>query len=364
MGSVSAWDDDRCVGHAGQFDVDGIVPGGRRLAAGAVTRVAVLPTHRRRGVAKGLMHRLIADGVDQGLALMLLWASETGIYRRFGFGHAADSANLQIDVAGASPLRRAEAPGEFALLTPEEALHEIPAVYDAVALRRAGAITRPNETWWRRQFDALLERRKAEFVVVHRDGDGRADGYVHYGSSWNDDEPDEAPTGNGTVHDLFAIDDRVELALWQYLLDVDLVTRWRANGRPIDDLVRAAALDSRAVRTRAVDDALWLRLVDVDAALSARSYRDLRGSVVIRVADPLVERNNRSWRVSADGAELTDVAADLSVDVATLSSRFLGGGTWRTLAALGDVDVADDEVLDVADALFGCDRAPFCGTFF
>ncbi len=364
MASVSAWDGERCVGHAGQFDVDGVVPGGRRLASGAVTRVAVMPTHRRRGVARGMMERLVGDAVDQGFALMMLWASETGIYRRFGFGHAADSANLVIDASGASPLRRAEVPGSFELLTPEEALAEIPAVYDAVALGRPGGITRPNETWWRRQFDALLDRSKAEFVVVHHDAGGHADGYVHYGTSWNDDEPDDAPAGYGTVHELFGADDRVELALWQYLLDVDLVTRWRANGRPVDDQVRRAARDNRSVRVRAIDDTLWLRLVDVDAALTSRSYRDVRGSVVIGVTDELVEPNRRAWRISSDGAETSDAAPEISVDVATLSTLYLGGVSWRVLAAIGDVTANDDAALDVADALFGRDRAPFCGTFF
>ena len=363
MGSVSAWDEGRCVGHAGVFDVDTAVPGGRRLPNGAVTRVAVLPTHRRRRVASGLVERLVADGVDRGLALMSLWASETGIYRRFGFGHAGDNANLEIEVSGASPLRRADLDGSFTLLSPEEALATIPAVYDAVALRRAGVITRPNETWWRRQFDALLERTRAEFVVVHRDAAGTADGYVHYGTSWNDASPDEAPTGAGTVHDLFGADERVELALWQYLLDVDLVSTWRANRRPVDDPVRRAARDSRAVRVRAVDDDQWVRLVDVDVALAARVYRAVRGSVAVAVTDRLVERNNRTWRVSAEGAALTDDAADVSVDVSVLSALYLGGVTWRTLAATGDVDASDD-VLHTADALFGRDAAPWCGTFY
>ncbi|MFW2336300.1 GNAT family N-acetyltransferase [Ilumatobacter sp.] len=364
MESISAWDGERCVGHAGQFHVDTVVPGGRRLAAGAVTRVAVLPTHRRRGVASRLMEQLIADSVDQDLALMMLWASETGIYRRFGFGHAADHANLQIAVSGAAPLRRDDVGGSFVLLSPDEVLDTVPAVYDTAALRRAGGITRPNETWWRRQFDSVLDRSKAEYVVVHLDRDGRADGYVHYGATWNDDEPDEAPTGSGTVLDLFGADDRVELALWQYLFDVDLVTRWRANGRPTDDPVRRAAGDGRAVRVRAVDDALWLRLVDIDAALTARSYRDVRGSVAIGVSDSLVERNNRTWRVSSDGVEVTNDPPDVALEGATLSALYLGGVSWSTLAATGDVAVNDTAALAAADALFSVDRAPFCGTFF
>jgi len=364
MGSVSAWDGDRCVGHAGRFPVETVVPGGRRLATAAVTRVAVLPTYRRRGVATRLMEQLVADSVEQGQTMMSLRASETGIYRRFGFGHAGDIANLQIDAVRAAPLTGAAVGGSFHMVAPEEALETIPAVYDAVALRRAGVITRPNETWWRRQFESVLDRSTAEFVVVHLDRAGRADGYAHYGTAWIDDEPDEAMAGRGTVHDLFGADDRVELALWQFVLDVDLVSRWRANNRPVDDPVRRAAHDSRAVRTRAVHDEQWVRLVDIDAALAARSYRDVRSSVVVAVTDALVAANNRSWRISSGGAEVTDGTADLSVDVAALSALYLGGGSWRMLTALGEVEAVNPASPSTADALFGTEVAPFCGTFF
>lgn len=201
-------------------------------------------------------------------------------------------------------------------------------------------------------------------MVVHLDASGNADGYVLYSTSWNDDRPAEAPTGRGEVHDLFGADERIELALWQYLLDVDLVTWWRANGRPTDDPVRLAAADHRAVRTRALEDEQWLRLVDVDGALSARTYRAALGSVTVAVHDPLVATNNGSWRIAAEGAVRVDGPADLAVDIATLSSLYLGGRSWGTVAALGDVEVTGPAATEIADRLFAVPSAPFCGTFF
>ncbi len=250
------------------------------------------------------------------------------------------------------------------LLSPDEVLDTIPPLYDVAAFGRAGVITRPTTTWWRRRFDAVLDRSKASFVVVHLDADGRADGYVHYSTSWNDDEPDEAPIGCGEVHDLFGADDTVELALWQYVLDVDLVTRWRANGRPIDDPVRLAARDHRAVRVRSIDDEQWIRLVDVDAVLAARTYADVIGSVVIGVSDPLVAANNGSWRIRAGDVERSDERPDLTVEIAALSALVLGGRSWVASAARAEVGVMDPDRLVIADALFGTHRAPFCGTFF
>ena len=364
MPSLTAWDGDRCVGHAGRFPVDTVVPGGARLATAAVTRVGVLPTYRRRGVATRLMEDLIASSVREGDVLMSLRASETPIYGRYGFGLAGDSANLDIDVDRARPLRRIDDGGFFALLGPDEVLDTIPPLYDSVALRRPGVIRRPTDAWWRRRFETVLERSAASFVVIHHDTEGRADGYVSYTTRWNDDRPDEAPTGRGSVHDLFGVDDRVELALWQYLLDVDLVTNWRAEGRPVDDPVRLAAADHRAVRIRAIDDEQWLRLVDVETALGRRGYAAARGSITIGVRDRQIAANNGSWRITADGSERTDADPDLVLDVAALSALYLGGRSWRTAAAIGDVDVAVPSAPEVADRLFGVSTAPFCGTFF
>ena len=53
--STSAWDGELCVGHAAQFFVETTVPGGQRVRTGAVTRVGVLPTHRRLGIATSLL---------------------------------------------------------------------------------------------------------------------------------------------------------------------------------------------------------------------------------------------------------------------------------------------------------------------
>ncbi len=163
---------------------------------------------------------------------------------------------------------------------------------------------------------------RTRYVVVHVDGRGVVDGYAHYDVAWNDDG---APGGKGEIQDVIGIDDAVELALWGYLLDIDLVRTWKADERPVDDIVRAAIADRRAYSVKSVDDEQWLRVIDVDAALSARTYNAAAGEVSIGVTDPLVDRNNGTWRVSAAGAERTSDSPDLAVDIATLSATYLGG---------------------------------------
>ena len=363
MPSYSAWDGDRCVGHVGHFLVETVVPGGTRLGTGAVSRVGVLATHRRRGIAKGLMHELVADATRRGLPLMSLRASEATIYERFGFGLAGEFSAIDLFPRRAAPIRGAATGGSMRILRPDEILTVLPDLYDRVAFGRPGVITRP-ATWYARLFKDAIDGSKASFVAVHSDEDGVDDGFVHYENAWDDDHPD-GPTGKGEVLDAFGATPAVELALWQYLCDVDLVTRWRASERPIDDIVRFACSDVRAYRIRSVDDEQWVRLVDVETALAARAYAKVAGEVAISVRDPLLPDNDGVYVVGADGAKRRDdvTDADLETDIVGLSAAYLGGTSWHTVAATGRV-AADPAAVALADALFRSTPAPFCGTFF
>ncbi len=358
--SLSAWDGADCVGHAGQFFVDTVVPGGRRLPTGAVTRVGVLPTHRRRGVAKRLMHGLIDDAVDRELPLMSLRASQATIYGRFGFGVAGDFAFATIDPKAAGPLTGADTSGSFRMVPADQILSVIPPLYDRVAMRRPGRISRPLAFDEQMIYADAIKLASPSSVVVHLDASGEPDGFVHYSVKTSDD----FAHNTGTVHDVFGANDAVELALWQFIVDVDLVHEWHADERPTDDLVRWACRDLRAYRiARGVEDEQWLRLVDVDRCLTERTYGPANGSVVIEVVDT-IDANNRRWRVAADGARVTDDDADLVAPIAALSAAYLGGRSWKTLAITAGVACRNDSALEMADSLFNVSPLPHCGTFF
>jgi predicted acetyltransferase len=360
MSSFTAWDGDTCVGHAGQFFVETTVPGAAQVGTGAITRVGVLPTHRRRRVATSLMEALIAEAVERRVVLMSLRASEAVIYGRYGFGLAGEFVEASIDATRARPIAGRAHAGSIRLLQPDEILTTIRPVYERAVHRRVGVVTRP-DSWWERYFRDAVRSTKSSYVAVHVDERGGVDGYAHYDVAWNEDGQ---PGGKGEIQDVVGIDDGVELALWAYLLDIDLVRTWKAEERPVDDIVRAAIADRRAYSVKSVDDEQWLRLVDVDAALSARTYNAAVGHVTIGVTDPLVEANNGTWRVSALGADRTNEAADLVVDIATLSATYMGGTSWAVLAAVGDVDVRSPGATSTADTLFASRPLPFCGSFF
>lgn len=361
--SFTAWQGERCAGHASYFTFDTVVPGGARLATAGVTRVGVQSTARRRGVASRLIRSLVDQAASDGLALASLRASEATIYSRFGFGVAGVYTAVKIEPHRVKPLRGAAAGGTFRMLAPDEVLDVVGPLYERVGLRRPGMVTRP-PSLLRRYFEAVVKQTESEYVVVHTGVDGHDDGYVHYATKWTDD-PVAGSFGTGQVHEVIGADDAIELALWRFLLDVDLVIEWKADERPVDDLVQHAVRDRRGYTVREVLDEQWLRLVDVDAALSARTFQPATAAVVIEVADPWIDANNGRWRISGAGAVRDDAAAaDLAAPIEAMSAAYLGGHPWWQLAAAGDVRVLTAGAVEQADALFVSARAPFCGSFF
>ncbi len=366
---LAAWDRGRCVGNLGAFRFDTTVPGGARLATAGYSRVGVLPTHTRRGVLTRLMTRSLTEARERGQVLASLRASEAPIYGRFGFGLAGDFVAACITTSRTRPMRGSTAPGSMRMLAMDEVLDVIPPIYDRSARRRVGTIGRP--AWmWERYLKGATEPTdtpfgKGEFVAVHSDPDGVDNGYVHYEVSFAE-QFGENPTGSGVIHDLFGLSDDVELALWRFLFEIDLVAVWKADERPVDDAIRRAIHDVRAYETRQIVDEQWLRILDVEAALSTRTYGPASGTVTIDVVDPVLADNCGRWTITREGAEASDEPADITVDIATLSTTYLGGAAWRDLASSGLIDVerVDVETLDVLDALFAVRPATFCGSFF
>jgi predicted acetyltransferase len=113
----------------------------------------------------------------------------------------------------------------------------------------------------------------------------------------------------------------------------------------------------------AVRDETWLRLLDVEKALSSRSYAG-PDSIVLEVADPLLPANTTRLRISRDGAEPTNLSAVVATDVTAVSAAYLGGVKWWQLAHSGRLGTFDREAVEVLDALFAISVHPYSGTIF
>jgi predicted acetyltransferase len=361
--SLAAWDRDLCVGSVSAFRFDSTVPGGARVKTAGVTRVGVLPTHTRRGLLTRMMHRLLAESHERGNVLATLHASETSIYRRYGFGLATDLVSVRVNSRNATPWRTTAAPGSMRLLAHGDVFDVVPPLYERIARWRVASISRP-DWWWTRVLKEASQPidspfGKGSFVAVHTDADGTDDGYVYYDVEWDERFAAESP-GLGNVRDLWGASPAVELELWRYLIGIDLVVQWQADERPVDEPVRRAMHDARAYESKARFDDQWLRILDVDAALGARTYAP-GDAVTIRVDDPMFASNRGVWSVSASGSVRVDTPADVRVDIGTLSAAYLGAVSWRDLATIGAV-TTDDRLLDRLDALFAVLPTPFCGS--
>lgn len=358
--SFSAWDGATPVGHASAYPFTTLLPGGAWVPTCGVTRVATLPTHRRRGVLTELLGRVLDGARDRGWTVASLRASEGTIYGRFGFGLAGSGVTATVDARRARPVPPG-APGSFRLLDAADVLDVVPGIYDR-SVHRVGAITRA--PWlWKRYLADVLDPGEAHHVVVHTDEQGLDDGYAQYSVKW-EGEIGTPDAGRGVVTEVRATSAAVERSLWGYLLDIDLVDRWTLEECPVDDLVFAIVADPRAAQVTSRYDEQWFRILDVDAFLMARSFTHGPAPVRIEVDDPRYDENCGTWTVDGEVTARTDDPADLVTDIAGLSAVSLGGVGWWELVASGRAEERSADAAARADALFAVRPLPFCGSQF
>ena len=355
----AARDGDAAAGGAGAVPFEISVPGGRVRAAG-VTVVGVEPTYRRRGVLRSLMRAQLDDVHERGEPLAYLWASEPTIYGRFGYGLASFQLELDVPRERASFALPAAPYGTLRKVDRDEALARFPEVWDAVMDERPGMFARSEEWWAGRGVPEKPRGDGPPHVRVLLEADGRAEGYAVY--QVHQSFAEGSSTGHVQVVEALARTPEATSAIWRYLLDLDWTSRIKADKLPVDHPLLFLLAEARRARPR-VGDALWVRLVDVGAALSARSLAG-DGEVVVEVADAFCPWNEGRWRVSGAGAERTDVEPELALDVSALGSVYLGGVGFRQLADALRLRELSPSAVDRADALFRTARAPWCPEIF
>jgi predicted acetyltransferase len=347
--------DAELIGMARSVGTGLTVPGGGQLTADMVMDVAVRADRTRRGVMTDLMKAQLSDMAGRGVAVAVLKATAGGIYRRFGYGVSTRVRAYRVDRR--SHRLHDEVPRDgIELLGFADASRAVPAIYAEIARSRPGMITRTPQWWAMAAASASgAPTAAAPIMTAVHGGPGGPDGYAVYSVF-------RAP-GVSTVLrivDMHTSGSAAFGALWRHLLGVDLVDEVEAPDRPVDEPAELLFTDPRACRTTAVSDEQWLRLVDVPAALAARTY--LGEAVVIEVTDPLLERNCGTYRVAAEGVRRTGDPAQLRLGVAALADAYLGTSRPSALAQVGLVDVRDPAALPAADQLFASPTAPWCGT--
>lgn len=353
-GAVVACDGGEVIGVAFYLDLRLTVPGGAVLPAAGISGVVVAPTHRRRGVLRAMyveLHRRIADS---GYPLAALTASEGGIYGRFGYGPATVDQELTIDRRFAVFHPDAPDPGGVRLVRAGDHRDEFAAIYDRCRERTPGGLVRPTALW-----DDLLADREGD-----RDG-GTAwmallhpHGYALY-------RVHGTTSKTVRVAELRAVTAEAHAALWRALLGMDLMQTVVIGTYP-DDPLPYLLTDTRLARTTARTDEGWLRLMDVAAALQARSYA-AELSAVVDVSDGFRGDGGRFALDIRDGRAQctpTDAPADAELDLDVLGSLYLGTHRATALAAANRLRCRQPGLASRLDAAFVSAVPAQLGFFF
>lgn len=355
------------VGTGGAFSLGLSVPGQTTVPMGGTTMVTVQATHRRRGILRELMARHLDEVAGRGEPVAGLWASEAAIYGRFGYGPAAFRHHTEVDAAkaGITTPTAVGPQGSLRLIDREEAGEALPEVYERARVERSGMLTR-SEDWWNSRILADSQSRRqgrsGQRYLVH-EVEGVLTGYAIYRQKpeWGDFVAD----GEIEVIELIATQPVSHRAIWTFLTSIDLFPRVGWWNAPIDDPLARIVRDSRRVR-RTLSDSLWVRILDVPAALSARGY-DGDSGIVLGVHDATRDECAGTYELEVVGGRGTcrraDAEPDVDLDVNVLGHLYLGGGNAMMMASAGRIE-GDQASIMKLHRIFRSDLAPWCPEIF
>ena len=365
--TLAAFDQGEIVGTGRLYSLQLTLPGHSVVPVAAVSWISVLPTHRRRGMLTEIIGRQLDDAVARGESMAVLNASEGVIYRRFGYGVATSTIGFTLDTRHGAFLLPSPAGGRVRIVDDASARKAFPAIFDRARRVVPGAVSRIPE-WWSDQYFWRDEKEEgARFFVTYESPARDLDAFACYRimEKW------EASVSRSGLEltDLVAVTPEARAALWRYLCDIDLVESVAARACPVDEPLRWLLAESRRLNVNRISDELWVRILDVPAALGARRF-PLPGRVVFEVADEFRPDGAAAGRFALDAgpdgadAARTDAEPDLALAVADLGAAYLGGVSFSTLARAGLVEERTPGALARADAMFRTDPAPFAMTWF
>jgi predicted acetyltransferase len=367
MGSIlptdrvhAAFDGEAIVGGAGAYLFETTVPGGAQVPTAGVVAVGVLPTHRRRGALTKLMQRQLGDAHERGEPIATLYASEGGIYSRFGYGLASLAGNMELPKEHAL-LWDDEPIGQARILDgDEETLELLPGIYDRIQAETVGMFTRTPD-WWkvRRLFQRHGRPGQGEQVRVAIELDGKLEAYALYRLNFAARHMISESTLE--ISEALGTSPRALAAIWRYLLGIDWVARIDAWWLPLDHPLLLWLREPRRMRLSVVE-AVWVRLVDVGSALAARGLGE--GSVVLDVRDEFCPWNTARWSVREGNVTRTTAEADVVLGASELGSVYLGGFTFEQLLRAARAEELKPGGIERADELFRTSRQPWCPELF
>ena len=356
--SIGVFEGSNIVGGCVSHKLEMSIPGGTSTVAG-VANVAVQPTHTRQGIMTRMMRHQLEDVHERGEPLAALFASESGIYGRFGYGVGTQHEFWKLDRPYNAFARRYDSPGRISFVEPEDVGERLPEVFRRSTAGRSGVFQKPPHKWQEEaQSPEALDpnprvrgRGRGGLFYAAYEEDGRLDGYVAYRSS----------RPSLVINELMAVTREAAAALWRFCFDIDLMSVTEAIKRPLDDPLPWMLADPRRLQ-RTIRDGVWLRVVNVRAALEQRRYAQA-GGLTLRVQDDFCPWNNETYELdgSPEGANCrpTNASPDITVDVSALASAYLGTMGLHALHGAGLLEQHTPGALHRADRLFAVEHQPW-----
>jgi len=326
---------------------------------GGLGGVATPPEHRGDGYARDLLQGVLEEYRGDGVDLVALWPFSERFYRDLGWGTA-----LRYEQADLPPEQLAgvagDAPGSVRQLDGDD-WERLRRVDEAVA-ERYDLTLRRSETWWRERTLAEWPDDAAPYVYGY-EVDGELAGYVLTRIEETDDGR------RLRVQNLAGVDHDAELALLGFLADFRTQAETVRVYGPMADAIQDLLHDPEEATVERKQGPM-IRLADVDRGLAGMDWpTDVEGTVVLDVADPLLDRNDGRFSVAVDdgtaSVESVDEGRtpDAAVDVATLSRLAVGAIDVERAERFDGLAVKRDENRAVLDAAFRA-RPVFLREFF
>lgn len=346
----------RIVGTSATHSFAMSLPGGAEAACGGLTAVGVAPDWRRRGLLTRMIRWHLDDSHERGEPFAALYASESPIYGRYGYGIAAPMIDIELERPWARLVTSADLP-DVRLVEADALQKQAPPIYDQARTQRGGMMTR-SQDWWRSwlAFDPADDR-DGYSPRMHALVPGRGYAVYRTKSHW----VDNLPAGTLLAMEVTAVDPEAYAALWQFLFGIDLIGTIRSHMEPADVPLLSLVENHQRCKTRGGED-LYLRLVDVGAALSARSY-DVDDTLTFEVADPYCPWNAGTWTLETGDGEgscrRSERTPDLALDVRELAAICLGGVSASHHVWAGRIIEHAPAAAARADRLFHTPLAPW-----
>ena len=319
--------------------------GGRSVPMGGVRAVAVAPECRGRGIASSLLFSAMSEMYEHGVPLSALYPATRSVYRKSGYAPAGVRTAYRV-AAGAIDIPMDG--GQIRPIEPDD-FDAVSSAYVERARHDNGMIDR-NEWLWQRILDPPSWMPRTDGYVFERDG--VVEGYVFCANIKKDGHTRRFELG---LTDFVAMTAQGGRGLLGFLAGFrSVVNGIEWFGAPVDPTMLLLREESAHVVSRTE----WmLRLVNVEAALTARGYPpNVAGTVHLDVADDVLSQNRGPIVLDvADGGATVRKggSGDIKVDVRSLAAVYTGFLSPFALRTIGEIEGGDLELATLGTLFAG-----------